>query len=202
MRRTALRLLAPAYALISLCLAAALLGTGCAAPAAPPRATVTVTPLTITAMSTIDTVTVLATTTASPVTSVQTSTVQHTPPPVQVTSTMRQTVTRTPAPITFRYSTIIEQRVEVPTTVTVTATPLSPGAAFGGGRQVVGEQVQPGAYRAAGGARCTWTRYGGAHGHTSDIVAQGLGVSNPIVQIDASDSAFNSTGCGDWTAIG
>lgn len=105
-------------------------------------------------------------------------------------TTLRSTTTAQPATTEATTTT-----TTAPTTTTTTAPPR-PG--FGGGTQVVGTDVSPGLYVATGVERCYWERLSGLSGDFDDIVANDNASRQAIVEISASDVAFNSSGCGRW----
>lgn len=72
--------------------------------------------------------------------------------------------------------------------------------AFLDGTMRVGTEVQPGTYRALGPFRnCYWARLSGFGGQTDEIIAND-DEPGAIVRIGPSDVAFQSRGCGTWTA--
>lgn len=82
-------------------------------------------------------------------------------------------------------------------------TPLDEAlAAIPQGKWVVGVHIAAGIYQAEGGEGCYWERLSGVSGELDDIIANDLATGSAIVELAESDYAFNSTGCGDWTARG
>lgn len=79
------------------------------------------------------------------------------------------------------------------------APPIVSVASFGSGTKRVGADVQPGTYRARGGAACYWERLNGFSGRLGNIIANEFGSGPQIVTISASDKGFSSNGCGRWT---
>jgi hypothetical protein len=70
---------------------------------------------------------------------------------------------------------------------------------FGDGTYRIGTGgVQPGTYRAAGSANCTWTRLF-AWG-VPDVLANRSGAGPSIVTILPTDGGFQSIGCGTWVS--
>ncbi|TDD08198.1 hypothetical protein E1292_11975 [Nonomuraea deserti] len=65
---------------------------------------------------------------------------------------------------------------------------------------VVGRDVQPGTYRtsgpAAGFGMCYWARMRSADG---DVIATGMPTGAATVTIEATDKAFQTGGCAEWT---
>ena len=59
--------------------------------------------------------------------------------------------------------------------------------------------VEAGRYEAPGGETCYWERLSGFNGDLNNIIANDLPIGGAIVEISASDAAFNSNGCGEWT---
>jgi hypothetical protein len=66
------------------------------------------------------------------------------------------------------------------------------------GKWVLGTHIAPGAYQAPGGNDCTWERLSGLSGTPDDIIATDQPSGQAVVEIDPSDIAFNSSGCGEW----
>jgi hypothetical protein len=75
------------------------------------------------------------------------------------------------------------------------------GHAFSDGSYVVGTDIQPGTYRASGGGSCYWERLSGFSGNFGDLIANGIGVNQPIVTIQPTDKGFTSERCGTWTPV-
>lgn len=69
---------------------------------------------------------------------------------------------------------------------------------FGDGVWVVGTDVGMGPWTAAGGPDCHWARVSDFSGEVSAIRAAGDGATNPLVNIDALDRGFVTSGCGVW----
>lgn len=70
---------------------------------------------------------------------------------------------------------------------------------FGAGVHIVGQDIEPGTYQTQGSGSCYWARLRGLSGEFGDIIANGLPSGPASVQIHASDVAFESSGCGQWT---
>ena len=66
------------------------------------------------------------------------------------------------------------------------------------GKWVVGTHIRPGTYQAPGGNDCTWERLSGVSGTPEEIIATDQPAGEAVVEIDPSDFAFNSVGCGEW----
>jgi len=66
------------------------------------------------------------------------------------------------------------------------------------GKWVLGTHIAPGTYQAPGGNDCAWERLSGLSGTPDDIIANELPSGQAVVEIDPSDIAFNSSGCGEW----
>jgi hypothetical protein len=62
--------------------------------------------------------------------------------------------------------------------------------------------VPAGRYVAPGGPGCTWQRLRGLSGAPGDVAAGGGGPARVIVDLQAGDAGFFSTGCGVWAAHG
>lgn len=78
--------------------------------------------------------------------------------------------------------------------------PEPPSASFGNGTHVVGSDIEPGTYRSSRTGSCYWARLSGFSGELDDVI--GNGNSSPeIVTISASDAAFETSGCGQWTLV-
>jgi hypothetical protein len=85
-----------------------------------------------------------------------------------------------------------------PPTPPPTTQPAVPG--FGEGIQLVGTDVQPDLYIADSfGGLCYWERLSGVSGELDDLIVNDLPNERALVEIVASDYAFNSEDCGDWT---
>jgi hypothetical protein len=73
----------------------------------------------------------------------------------------------------------------------------------GDGTFLVGSDVKPGTYRSrpaeGGGGLCYWARLADTAG--GDIIANELGKGSQIVTIKATDKAFKTNGCEDWTKV-
>jgi hypothetical protein len=68
------------------------------------------------------------------------------------------------------------------------------------GKWALNTHIGPGTYEAPGSDTCYWERLSGLSGTPDDVIANDLPQGPAIVEIDPSDIAFNSIGCGDWTA--
>ncbi|HEU5112250.1 MAG TPA: hypothetical protein VFU96_02965, partial [Acidimicrobiia bacterium] len=66
------------------------------------------------------------------------------------------------------------------------------------GKWVLGTHITPGTYQTPGGEGCYWERLSGVSGTFEDIIANGTPAGQAVVEIDPSDIAFNSFGCGEW----
>ena len=90
---------------------------------------------------------------------------------------------------------------------------LAPGQPFGEGTFLVGAEIEPGRYRAAGGVPgrlCVWWRLSGFGGNgpspagappaSSRFVAgMGEGAGTAVADIASTDAGFSSLGCGVWS---
>lgn len=79
------------------------------------------------------------------------------------------------------------------------APPTAPTDSFGPGDWIVGEQIEPGRYRAESGSFCYWERASGLSHDFAEIIANDL-VSDgtAVVEISPGDRRFSSNGCGTW----
>ena len=73
---------------------------------------------------------------------------------------------------------------------------------FGNGVFLVGIDISPGIWKSSGGDYCYWARLSGFSGELGHIKANGVGGSNNILTIEASDKGFESSNCGTWTKTG
>ncbi|CAM4298256.1 hypothetical protein MB901379_03203 [Mycobacterium basiliense] len=88
------------------------------------------------------------------------------------------------------------------TTVSIPPTTTSgagPRTIAGDGTYRVGVDIQPGTYRSPGGSDCYWERLRGLGGSVEDVIANGAGTGQQLVQIKPSDVAFKTQGCPTWT---
>lgn len=94
---------------------------------------------------------------------------------------------------------------EPTTTVAETTTTEAPEPGFGGGTLLVGVDVEPGVYATTvpgSGFGCYWARLSDLSGDLDGILAND-NVSpgaQALVEILPTDEAFESSGCGQWTA--
>jgi len=79
---------------------------------------------------------------------------------------------------------------------------------FGDGTRIVGAQIEPGLYQAAGlvyadgrDARGYWQRLSGFSGEGEDCIANHLSPGPFVVEIMATDAGFESQNCGQWRKI-
>jgi hypothetical protein len=77
----------------------------------------------------------------------------------------------------------------------------SPKASFEDGIFAVGSQLLPGRYQSTGTDSCYWARLRGFGGELGDILDNDIGSGPRIVDIAASDTGIESSGCGAWTRI-
>ena len=86
-------------------------------------------------------------------------------------------------------------------TVTVTAS-TGGGISFGNGVRLVGTDIPPGRYRSVNDptASCYWARLKNLTG-SNDIIANDGGAGPRVVDILATDVAFESSRCGIWSLI-
>ena len=85
------------------------------------------------------------------------------------------------------------------TTGPTPSTTSEPG--FGDGTWIVGTDVGPGIYAAAGGTLCYWSRLSGFGGSLGEIIANEVGGGRTVVTIAPEDKGFETTGCGDWRPV-
>ena len=76
-----------------------------------------------------------------------------------------------------------------------------PSAPFGDGVYIVGTDIAPGTWRAAGGDDCYWERTAGFGGTLDEIIANDFTSGSAVVTIAASDAGFRTSGCGSWTRL-
>ena len=90
-------------------------------------------------------------------------------------------------------------------TVSLSETPTStediPGTSFPDGTWLVGDEIAAGVFSAPGGEKCSWKRLSGFSGTSDDIIAEGIGVDRPIVEVAESDTGFSTKDCGRWTSV-
>jgi len=115
--------------------------------------------------------------------------------PTSPPTTTPETVLVTTTPPT----TTIESTRPPRTTPTTTPGPGVPE--FGEGTQLVGDDIEPGIYAAPGGFGCYLERLSGLGGTVEEIIVNEFGGGRRIIAILPGDRAFNSDGCGRWTAF-
>ncbi|MEU7854964.1 hypothetical protein [Nonomuraea sp. NPDC049141] len=68
---------------------------------------------------------------------------------------------------------------------------------------IVGVDIQPGNYRTtgpvSGAAKCYWARMKSASAQVSDVISAGMPAGPATVTIMATDKAFQTAGCAEWT---
>ncbi|MDP9070418.1 MAG: hypothetical protein M3N68_03865 [Actinomycetota bacterium] len=62
----------------------------------------------------------------------------------------------------------------------------------------MGEDIEPGRYRSAGGDLCYWATLKGTSGEFSDIIANNLEPGAQIVTIGPNVAYFETSGCEVW----
>ncbi|MFN9203922.1 MAG: Ig-like domain-containing protein [Gemmatimonas sp.] len=74
---------------------------------------------------------------------------------------------------------------------------------FGSGTRMVSTDVPPGRYRSVNAATgsCYWARLRNTAGTAASIIANDIGAGPRLVEIVASDVAFESNRCGPWTEV-
>jgi hypothetical protein len=86
---------------------------------------------------------------------------------------------------------------------TPTVTPSSKSAfrTFGDGTYAVGTDIVAGTYRTREASPvCTWARLSGFDGTSSEIISYDYSDGPVVVTIAPSDTGFEASGCGAWTA--
>jgi hypothetical protein len=88
------------------------------------------------------------------------------------------------------------------------ASPIPPTASaaltsFDDGQWLVGTEIQAGAYETtvpAGSAGCTWERNDSTDGTAQSVLESGVGREGDVLVVDirATDTVFQSQGCGLW----
>lgn len=73
---------------------------------------------------------------------------------------------------------------------------------FGDGTHVVGQEIQPGIYRAPGGESCQWYRLPDLSSGIRKALASGFMALKPTVEVLSTDKAFKANNCGTWELIG
>ena len=82
-----------------------------------------------------------------------------------------------------------------------TESPMTREPGFGDGTWIVGTDIGPGIYAAAGGGLCYWSRLSGFGGSLGEIIANEVGDGRRVVTIAPEDKGFETTGCGDWSLV-
>lgn len=77
------------------------------------------------------------------------------------------------------------------------AAPAGPVTSFGTGTHVVGEDIEPGTYKANPTGTCYWARLSST-ADEGDIIANHLAEGPTTVTIKKGDAAFVSSRCGTW----
>jgi hypothetical protein len=120
------------------------------------------------------------------------------------TETPTTEVATTTEPTTTEASATAPPNTTEPSTTTTTppgpptTTPLPE---FFNGTHAVGTDIQPGRYRSAGGAVCSFARLRNLSGDPTGTIASGTAVGQSIVDIAPTDAAFRSAGCAPWIAF-
>lgn len=103
------------------------------------------------------------------------------------------TVTTTAPAVTV---TLVVAMTGAVSTVTASAPPTGAATAFRDGQYLVGQDIQPGTYRAAAaGDVCYWER----QDESGDLIDNGFGT---VATIRSSDFSFQSNRCGSWSRVG
>jgi hypothetical protein len=69
---------------------------------------------------------------------------------------------------------------------------------FGDGIHAVGTDIAAGTYATDGGESCYWARLSGLGGTSDEIIANGNPTGPIVVRILATDTGFETQGCGVW----
>lgn len=77
---------------------------------------------------------------------------------------------------------------------------IAKGTFSGTGTYLVGQDIEPGTYRAAASSGCYWARLSSLN--TSDIIDNDNADGPVVVEIAASDKAFEAKGCATFHRIG
>ncbi len=78
-----------------------------------------------------------------------------------------------------------------------------PTADLEAGIYLVPNEVAPGRWQSeAGGDSCYWARLSGFTSDLDDIITNGFGQPDPIVEIREDDAGFESSECGTWVYLG
>ena len=88
-----------------------------------------------------------------------------------------------------------------PEPAATTESPIIREPGFGDGTWIVGTDIGPGIYAAAGGDLCYWSRLSGFGGSLGEIIANEVGDGRRVVTIAPEDKGFGTTGCGDWRPV-
>ena len=86
-------------------------------------------------------------------------------------------------------------------TADLSAITTEPTAPFGDGTFIVGTDIAPGTWQAAGGNSCNWARLSGFRGTNDSTIASNIGIGG-LVTISPTDAGFTSSGCFFWTFLG
>ena len=79
---------------------------------------------------------------------------------------------------------------------------FSDAQTFGDGTHIVGQDVEPGTYRAPGGEFCYWERLSGFGGSFDELISGDVPSGGTVVTIKGSDAGFKTQGCGLWRVVG
>ena len=79
---------------------------------------------------------------------------------------------------------------------------VPPNDRFSDGTWLVGSDISHGLYRTIPTDYCYWARLSGLSGELDDILANDNTDAPTYVQILETDTAFESSGCGEWTLAG
>jgi hypothetical protein len=77
----------------------------------------------------------------------------------------------------------------------------SPPKSFGDGVWSVGDEMSAGTWSASPSSYCYWARVSGFSGSLDEIIANEFLTDSAVVEIEATDAGFISSGCGTWRRI-
>jgi hypothetical protein len=107
--------------------------------------------------------------------------------------------TTTAAPPTEPPTTALPATTLSPAELTTSTAVQPAGASFGEGMHLINTQIAPGRYQAVAGDFCYWARLSAADDELASVIANDITANGPIiVDIDPTDAAFDSQGCGQW----
>lgn len=124
---------------------------------------------------------------------------------LDVTQSQLETVQRTTGDmddrekdVTARENAVADREAAVTTVEATIAANTIPGD----GAYLVNAQIAPGIYQSVDNSGCYWERDSGLSGTLGDIIANDNVDGQAIVEIAASDVAFQTSRCNDWVKVG